>query len=289
MVSENDSSATAFVPGHITGFFSAHTAATCAQAGSRGAGITLTDGVEVTVAPGSGCRLNGDDVSITAVDDVCTRLGVDAAVDATTSLPVGAGFGVSGAVALGTALAANAVFDCGKTENELITLAHCAEVEAGTGLGDVVAQARGGLPIRIDPGSPSHGHLDGLPARPRIEYVTFGEVSTEEVLAGDTDALTLAGESALSRLLERPTVEQFIAVSRTFAEEADLLTDEVADAIAAVDDAGGDAAMAMLGNTVFALGSGLSDAGYEPTGCRSDPCGARLVAADRSDSGSGNM
>jgi len=269
--------ATAFVPGHITGFFSAHPAATCAQAGSRGAGITLTDGVEVSVAPGSGCRLNGDSVSITAVDDVRTRLGVDAAVDATTSLPVGAGFGVSGALALGTALAANAVFDCGKTENELITLAHCAEVKAGTGLGDVVAQARGGLPIRIDPGSPSHGRLDGLPARSQIEYVTVGEVSTEGVLSGDTDQLTRAGESALSRLLERPTVEQFMASSRIFAEEADLLTDDVGDAIAAVDSVGGDAAMAMLGNTVFATDTGLSAAGYAPQRCRTDACGARLV------------
>jgi pantoate kinase len=277
--------ATAFVPGHITGFFSAHTAATCAQAGSRGAGITLTDGVEVTVAPGSGCRLNGDEVSITAVDDVRTRLGVDAAVEARTSLPVGAGFGVSGAVALGTAIAANAAFDCGKTENELITMAHCAEVEAGTGLGDVVAQARGGLPIRIDPGSPSHGRLDGISARPQVEYVTFGELSTEDILAGDTDDLTVAGESALSRLLERPTVAQFMASARTFAREADLLTDEVADAIDAVDEVGGDAAMAMLGDTVFALGDGLSAAGYEPAVCRTDACGARLIEPAQSASG----
>ena len=277
MAHENDSSVTAFVPGHITGFFSAHTATTCAQAGSRGAGITLTDGVEVTVTPGSGLRLNGEAIEVLPVADVCNRLGVDAAVDATTSLPLGAGFGVSGALALGTALAANAVFDCGKTENELITLAHCAEVEAGTGLGDVVAQARGGLPIRIDPGSPSHGRLDGLPARPQIEYVTFGEVSTEAVLSGDTDELTRAGESALSRLLEWPTLDRFMTASRAFAADAELLTDEVAEALDAVDDTDGDAAMAMLGNTVFATGEGLSAAGYDPQQCRVDSGGARLV------------
>ncbi|ERH05803.1 MAG: putative archaeal kinase (sugar kinase superfamily), partial [Halonotius sp. J07HN4] len=173
---------------------------------------------------------------------------------ATTSLPIGAGFGVSGALTLGTALAANAGFDCGKSENELITMAHCAEVEAGTGLGDVVAQARGGLPIRIDAGSPSHGRLDGVAARPRIEYVTFGERSTEDVLAGDTESLSRAGESALSRLLEWPTLDRFMTTSREFATDADLLTDKVADAIDAVNDAGGDAAMAMLGNTVFAVG-----------------------------------
>jgi len=277
MAHENDSSVTAFVPGHITGFFSAHTATNCAQAGSRGAGITLTDGVEVTVTPGSGLRLNGEVIEVLPVADVCNHLGVEAAIDATTSLPLGAGFGVSGALALGTALAANAVFDCGKSENELISLAHCAEVEAGTGLGDVVAQARGGLPIRIDPGSPSHGRLDGLPARPQIEYVTFGEVSTEAVLSGDTDQLTRAGESALSQLLEWPTLDRFMTLSREFAADAELLTDEVADAIDAVDDAGGDAAMAMLGNTVFAVGDGLSAAGYDPQGCRTDAGGARLV------------
>ena len=268
--------ATAFVPGHITGFFSVQSAAKPAQSGSRGAGVTLTDGVEVTVTPGSGCRLNGEAASITAVDSVRSRLGVEAAIDATTPLPLGAGFGVSGALALGTALAANAVFDCGKSENELITMAHCAEVEAGTGLGDVVAQARGGLPIRIDPGSPSHGRLDGVAARPRIEYVTFGELSTADVLADDTEALSRAGESALSHLLEWPTLDRFMSAAREFADDADLLTDDVADAIDAVDEAGGDAAMAMLGDTVFAVGDGLSAAGYDPERCRTDAGGARL-------------
>ncbi len=269
-------SATAFVPGHITGFFSVQSAAKPAQSGSRGAGVTLTDGVEVTVTPGSGLRLNGETASATAVDSVRSRLGVDAAVDATTPLPLGAGFGVSGALALGTALAANAVFGCGKSENELITMAHCAEVEAGTGLGDVVAQARGGLPIRIDPGSPSHGRLDGVAARPHVEYVTFGELSTADVLADDTEALSRAGESALSRLLAWPTLERFMTAAREFADDADLLTDDVADAIDAVNEAGGDAAMAMLGNTVFAVGDGLSAAGYDPERCRVDAGGARL-------------
>jgi|GEM_PF-5055290 pantothenate kinase (EC 2.7.1.33) len=55
-----------------------------------------------------------------------------------------------------------------------------------------------------------------------------------------------------------------------------LLTDEVAAAIDAVEEAGGDAAMAMLGNTVFAVGDGLSAAGYDPHQCDTDAGGARL-------------
>ena len=234
----------------------------------------------VTVSHGSGLRLNGEAVDIDPVETVLDRLGVVASVDAETPLPIGAGFGVSGAVALGTALAANAAFDCGKTENELVEVAHCAEVEAGTGLGDVVAQARGGLPIRLEPGGPRHGALDGLPARPRIEYVTFGRLSTETVLSGDTDQLSEAGATALDALLAEPSVEAFMGACREFAADAGLLTDDVSEAIAAVEAAGGQAAMAMLGRTVFATGTGLSDAGYEPAVCRVDAAGGRLVDHD---------
>ena len=272
--------ATAFVPGHITGFFSAHPNTEPARAGSCGAGVALSDGVSVTVSRGSGTRLNDEVVEIEPVETVLDRLGVDARVEAETPLPIGSGFGVSGAVTLGAALAANAVFGCGMTENELVEVAHCAEVEAGTGLGDVVAQARGGLPIRLEPGSPRHGALDGLPARPRIEYVTFGELSTETVLSSDTDRLSAAGEEALDNLLAEPTVDRFMSTSREFAESAGLLTDDVREAIAAVEAAGGRAGMAMLGRTVFAVGTGLSDAGYEPAVCEIDAAGGRLVDHD---------
>ncbi|MFC6755233.1 sugar kinase, partial [Halorubrum tibetense] len=33
----------------------------------------------------------------------------------------------------------------------------------------------------------------------------------------------------------------------------------------------------MLGRTAFALGTGLSDAGYDPAVCHTHPAGARLV------------
>lgn len=269
--------ATAFVPGHVTGFFSTHPAGDPAAAGSRGAGLTLSMGVEVTVTPGSRTALNGSSADVEAIEHVCDALGVDPAIAVETELPIGAGFGVSGAAALGTAFAANAVFDCGRSENELVTIAHAAEVDAGTGLGDVVAQARGGIPIRIEPGAPEYGLLDGIPSRARVEYVTFGELSTEAVLADDTSTLSAAGERALSELLNSPTLPTLMAASRTFAREADLLVPDVAEAIEAVDAAGGEAAMAMLGRTVFAVGTGLSDAGYDPVACYTHSPGASLI------------
>jgi pantoate kinase len=287
--------ATAFVPGHVTAFFSAHPAERPAAAGSRGVGVTLTDGVTVRVTaaageadasgdsgdsaePAGSRTIDGETGTIGAVEDVLAALGapdVDVAVEA--DLPIGAGFGVSGAAALGAALAANDALDRGRSENELVRIAHEAEVSRGTGLGDVVAQARGGVPIRLEPGAPGVGELDGIPATARVEYVTFGELSTEGVLGGDTAALSTAGEDALDRLRGDPRLPTMMDAARAFAREADLLVPEVAEAIAAVNSAGGEAAMAMLGRTVFALDTGLSDAGYDPEVCRIDAAGARLV------------
>jgi pantoate kinase len=257
----------AFVPGHVTAFFSAHPDDDPTKAGSRGAGVTLADGVTVRLEAGDGLELNGEELEIEAVDRVLGALRANARVVAETDLPLGSGFGVSGALALGTALVANRVFDRQLSENELVTIAHGAEVQAGTGLGDVVGQARGGFPVRLEPGAPAHGAMDGIPDRRQIEYITFGELSTEDVLGGDTEELSAAGKQALSQLVAEPTLETMMAASRRFAREADLLTPRLEEAIRDVSEAGGDASMAMLGETVFALDTGLSDAGYDAERC----------------------
>ncbi|WP_435335410.1 pantoate kinase [Haloarchaeobius sp. TZWWS8] len=271
--------ARAFVPGHITGFFSAHpNEDDPTKAGSRGAGLTLTDGVDVTVRPSDEPRvtLNDEYVSVESVETVLRTLDAQVAVEAETVLPLGAGFGVSGAMALGAALATNRVLDRKLSENELVTIAHGAEVQAGTGLGDVVAQARGGIPIRLEPGGPQHNLLDAIPARARVEYLNLGQLSTAEVLSSDTDQLSAAGKQALSRVVKEPTLPSFIFASRRFAREAELLTPEVRRVIEDVLDVGGQASMAMLGETVFALGTGLSDAGYDASVCGTHPAGAML-------------
>ena len=268
----------AFVPGHVTGFFTKDEDPDPTKAGSRGGGLTLTDGVIVTVRQSDHPEtyLNGDPVEMGAVDRVLDTLDADAQVRATTDLPLGSGFGVSGAVALGTALAVNDAFERKLSERELTTIAHGAEVQAGTGLGDVVAQARGGAPLRLEPGGPQDNVLDGIPDRARVEYHVLGELATDDVLAGAGEALTQAGTRALSMVAKEPTLDTLMRAARQFSREADLITPAVRDVILDVSEAGGTAAMAMLGETVFALGSGLSDAGYDPTVCGIHPGGATL-------------
>jgi pantoate kinase len=274
-----DEVARAFVPGHVTGFFGVHRDEDPTRAGSTGAGVALSQGVTVSVeyARETSVSLDGEAVDVEAVERVLGALSVTAQVRAVSDVPLGAGFGVSGAMALGTALAVNDVFDRRLSENELVTIAHGAEVQAGTGLGDVVAQARGGVPIRLEPGGPQDNLLDAIPARGPVEYHTLGELSTAEVISGDTDLLDQAGKRGLSRVVEEPTLSSFMRASRQFAREAELLTPDVRDVILDVNEAGGDASMAMLGKTVFSIDGGLSAAGYDPSTCRIDPTGAQLL------------
>ncbi|MBX0346613.1 pantoate kinase [Haloarcula pellucida] len=270
--------ARAFVPGHVTGFFTVDRADDPTKTGSRGGGIALSDGVSVTVEPAAETtvELDGERVEMDAVERVLAALRASARVTAETPLPLGAGFGVSGAMALGTALAANAAFDRHLSYNELVTIAHGAEVQAGTGLGDVVGQARGGVPLRLEPGGPQHNDVDAIPARARVEYHTLGELSTADVVGGDTETLTRAGERALSMVVEDPTLDTVTRASRQFSREAELLTEAVQAVIRDVTEAGGDAAMAMLGETVFSFGTGLTDAGYDASVCEVYPPGATV-------------
>jgi pantoate kinase len=268
----------AFVPGHVTGFFAVHEAEDPMQAGSTGGGLTLADGVRVTVRYGDReTYLDDASAPIAPVERVREALDVDATVIVESGLPPGCGFGVSGAAALGTALAAAESFELEHSANELVSLAHGAEVTSGTGLGDVVAQARGGIVLRTEPGAPGEGAFDGIPARETVEYIAMGELSTADVLGGDTDELSEIGQQCLQLVRSEPTVETFAQASRRFAREAELLTPDVRDAIQAANEAGGDASMAMLGKTVFCFGTGLTDAGYDAERTEIDPAGASLL------------
>ncbi|MDZ7747048.1 MAG: pantoate kinase [Halobacteriales archaeon] len=268
--------ATAFVPGHVTGFFSTHPDEQPLRAGSRGGGVALSDGVETTVTEERGVTLNGESIVVEPVERVLDAFDTDLGVACETPLPLGSGFGVSGAMALGTAYVVNAQTDADLSENDLVSVAHRAEVESGTGLGDVVGQARGGIPLRLEPGAPGYGKMDGVPGRARVEYLSLGGLSTADVLGGDTSILSAAGERALATVRETPTLSTFVSASRQFADEAGLLTDALRAILHDVDSVGETASMAMLGETAFTLGTGLTDAGYDPAVCRIHPPGAGL-------------
>jgi pantoate kinase len=276
----------AFAPGSVTAVFAPATSGDQ----SKGASVAIADGVIADVqavtsespadtiptaesgsANESVVTVAGDPTDFEPVEIALQKLGIAARVDLTAEVPIGRGFGASGAATLATAIAANAEFELGHSREELVEVAHRAEVEAGTGLGDVFVQNRGGLVVSDGSGRDdeddgrSGGDGDGNSDddEPRkyepddsIEYASFGPIATEETLADDElmARIEREGTATLDALPEDPDLADLTRRAWDFAEAIDLPTDEVRAAVREVENAGGAASMAMVGETVFAVG-----------------------------------
>ena len=258
-------SANAWVPSHITGFFRAHRKDDPLLSGSVGSGLCLSLGATTTIesAPDldeSEIILNGviSDAPVSRfVLQKLAKRGYPVRVRTELEMPFGAGFGASGAGALGAAYALNSFFDLGLTANQAAAVAHEAEVTFRTGLGDVIAQNSGGLVVRLHPGAPGKGIIDRIPVSPvAISYVVNGPISTKEILSDSKamKAVNAAGDAALKNLLKKPTFSNFMLLSRNFTLQSGLASDWALRAIEAVEASGGLASMIMLGDAVFALG-----------------------------------
>lgn len=262
----------AFVPSHITGFFAAKRQEDPLKSGSIGCGLALDLGAVTTVEPGLKTEifLDGQISDAPVSRYVVDRLARSPVIVSTElMMPLGAGFGASGAGALGAAYALNAHFDLGLTSNQAASVAHCAEVVNRTGLGDVIGQNTGGLVVRLEAGSPGIGKVDRIPVPPlEINYVVRGPISTREVLSDPSvmKEINKAGEAALKDLISRPTLTRFMELARRFTLQTGLASDWALDAIEAVEAAGGLASMIMLGDSVFAIGGAAALAEFGQVG-----------------------
>jgi len=256
-----------YSPSHITGFFAIHEDRNPLHKGSLGCGIVLESGcvTEVALSPNrrvkARVRIDGKEEDAHTTRYVIERLAGESEVSVATDfeVPVGCGFGASAAGALSTALALNELLALGMTLNEVAQIAHCAEVENSTGLGDVIAETYGGVVIRTRPGAPGIGVVDRIPHRnERISYVVLGTKLTKSVLVDGGAELKRrindAGREALKALTQKPTLETFMRVSREFSLRTGLISDTCKDAIEAVAAEGKVASVAMLGETVFVIG-----------------------------------
>jgi pantoate kinase len=256
-------SARAWVPSHVTGFFAAHRSDESRLSGSIGCGLCLSLGATTTIQSAPEIQdteilLNGNVSDAPVSRFVAEELAKEPVrVETELAMPFGAGFGASGAGALGSSYALNSYFDLGLTANEAAAVAHEAEVMNRTGLGDVIAQNAGGLVVRLQPGAPGTGCIDRIPVPPLpVSYVVHGPISTRAILSDEKvmKAVNMAGEAALKELLKRPTFTHFLQLSRRFTVQSGLASDWAMQAIEAVEAAGGMASMIMLGDAVFAWG-----------------------------------
>ena len=234
-----------------------------AKAHSLGWGFTVSDGVEVEVsqldAGASVVDFNGNRIKFPTVIDAMRKLtDSPLAVDIRTKLPLSSGFGLSGASAFAACIATNALLDLRKSKFELASIAHVAEVENLTGLGDVCAQHMGGCLVKVVQGNP----LDAvrIPIEPQPVYWRyFGAISTKEVLEDDSghSRINDAADAALETIEKLMQGDQsgllnrLMDVALGFATSSGLLKDDrVKSGIAQARAAGGAATMIMLGNAV---------------------------------------
>ncbi|HHV23827.1 MAG: pantoate kinase [Methanosarcina sp.] len=254
--------AKAYAPGHITGFFQIHNHENPHRKGSTGCGIVLNGGVATEVMVGKSVEktevfLNGKKVEGRTTRTVAEMMtDVPVRIRGSAEIPTGCGFGASGAGALGTAYALNSALSLNQTAKSLTEYAHVAEVVNCSGLGDIAAQSSGGLVIRLQPGGPEFGLVDRIPApEARVFCIVLGEISTGSVLEDEAAAARInsAGKTAMSELLKKPTLENFMQQAKAFASKTGLMSSRAKDVIEAASASGGLASQAMLGDTVFAI------------------------------------
>lgn len=263
----------AFAPCHITGFFQILDQPTNPlYAGSKGAGISLSRGVKTIVKVRKAVKnslqvkINGfasssAEVSKHVVDAFLSRFkqmnNFEIIVEHHVDLPIGAGFGTSGAGALSLALALNDVYGLGMSRTEAAQMAHVTEVECKTGLGTVIAEALGGVEVRVKPGAPGIGEIKNVPVPKDYVMVclAFGPLPTKKFLTDEEirRRVNKFGGKLVDKLIEELNVTNFMNFSRQFAEHVGLMTERIRRTLRATDNANFVCSMPMFGEAVFTL------------------------------------
>lgn len=261
-----------FVPSHITGFFEIIQNSNPLLKGSKGAGITLDEGVvtNTKIKDGNGniiINVNNKEDSLNTISKKTVKIildrynvniqDYDIYINHDSKLPIGAGFGTSAAFALGISFTLPKLMGINISFKEAGEIAHLAEISQSSGLGDVISEMFGGCVIRLNEGSPVKGIIDKIPITKPIYVITktIGLLETKDIIENPIHQkhINQSGSILLNRLINNPSISNFMKLSRKFANDTQLLSKEIAEIINILDEETLGASMAMLGNTAFAL------------------------------------
>lgn len=258
--------AKSFTPAHITGFFEICESENPEKKGSKGAGICLSKGVISTVEIQKKQNLeieiffneNKSDAPVTktCIQKLVGNLSYKITVKSEIQLPISQGFGISGAGALSAGLATAKALNLNVTLNDIVKAAHLSEIENNSGLGDVVAQAIGGMEIRRKPGIPPYGLIDKFICNNEIVICVIGDkLETSKILKNPEyrESISTYGSKCLKKIIEKPTIDNLFDLSYEFAKNTNFVSKKVFEAIESCRKIG-KASVSMIGNSVFAYG-----------------------------------
>jgi len=181
-------------------------------------------------------------------------------IDHYFDLPVGCGYGASGAGALGAVLGLDKILNLNLGILEKGRIAHIAEVVNRTGLGTVCGQLAGGLCMLKEPGYPCTFEIIPFPKDLSVICGTFGMIHTKSILMDPllNKKIKQAGRNALKKLISEPSVHTFMKASINFVEETKILdilnlneVKELMDGLNQLNIIG--ACMNQLGRSVYAI------------------------------------
>jgi pantoate kinase len=258
--------ATAFAPGHISGFFEpVYHPEDINRTGSRGAGINIILGATSEVKIGNSSKqafdiyINGKKtnapVTNLALKLLLGRNPLHVVVKTKLDLPMGQGFGMSAAGVLSATYALSKIIGFSNFY-EAIKASHYAEVQMKAGLGDVIASSFGGIEIRKSPGLPPWGIIEHIPGKLEIVLCIIGKkVDTKKVLSDPrlNTKIVDYGSYCTKKILENPSLENLLYLSQIFTSKTGLASERVKEAIFAANKFG-TASMCMLGNSLFSIG-----------------------------------
>ena len=226
-----------FAPAHISLTFAIWPNSNLLDMGSTGIGLVLPQGVHCAVEE-SETKENIVIRKGKVIDDQVTLRAVELlgfkdkglVIYLRQDLPLGSGFGISGASAL------SACLELEKNIDLCVQAAHQAEVEYKTGLGDVVAIAESirqtsfpSIVIRNSPGC--EGEVNCLPIKEKFVVCISGLGRDTSEIISDKKWIELINSAALGIHFNNSNLRSAIKIGRLFTEKSGLINENISEII----------------------------------------------------------
>ncbi len=265
--------ATAFCPAHVTGFFKAYlndNQNNLENLGSMGAGFSIKQGVTTRVKIESknnqksnfkitakGYQSDKTDISEFILNEFL-KLGKFSNkffnIEHDISIPVGYGLGSSAAVALSLSFALDQALETKLDKIDIGKIAHNAELNCKTGLGDVLASFHGGFEIRVKPGAPGIGRVEKiLTEEISIIMICFSPISTNKFIKERLSQINGLGGKMVNKLMESKNYEHFQEMSLEFANYIDVMTPKMQKLVNELFENNIKCGVALFGETIFSM------------------------------------
>ena len=254
-----------FVPGHISLTFSIWPNKNPLAMGSIGMGVVLPQGVHCAVVKEEfdtdeniiirkGKRIE-DPVTLRAIE----LLGFNnkgLTIYLRHDLPLGSGFGISGASALAACL------ELEKDLDLCVKAAHQAEIEFKTGLGDVIAIATSlknhifpSIVVRHEPGY--GGKTNFYPINEDFIVCISGLGRDTSEIISNTEWIEIINSAALGIQFDDVTIRSAIKAGRYFTEKSGLMNKNISE-IFNNTPIGSVSTVAHLGTSIIAISDDLT-------------------------------